>query len=329
MRLLVLGGSGFVGRAVVGEAQARGYQVTVFNRGRRAMPAEVVALVGDRLTGEGLAALGAGTWDAVVDTWSGDPAAVRSAAAVLKGRAGHYTYVSSRSVYAEGAAAPLTEQSPVVDPDTDFVYAAHKRGGEIAAEQEFDGAVLLARAGLILGPHEDVGRLPWWLNRLRRGGPALAPGPRELPLQYIDARDLAVFLLDAAGRGLGGAYNVVSEAGHTTMGELLETANAVTGGRADLRWTAAQVILEAGIEPWTQLPIWLPPGPDHDFMHRGDVAKVLAAGLRARPVGETVADTWAWLQELGGTPPHRPDRPPVGLDPVKEAAVLGSAPGEY
>jgi len=199
MRLLVLGGTGFVGRSVAVEAVARGHQVTVFNRGLRPPPAGVVALAGDRSAPGGLAALAGGEWDAVVDTWSGDPGAVASAVAAVKGRAGHYAYVSSRSVYAQGSPAPLTEQAPLVEPDTDFAYAAAKLGGEIAAQQGFDGPVLLARAGLILGPYEDVGRLPWWLNRLARGGPTLAPGPRELGLQYIDARDLAAFLLDAAG----------------------------------------------------------------------------------------------------------------------------------
>jgi len=328
MRVLVLGGTRFVGRSVATAAVARGDQVTVVNRGHRPALDGVRALVGDRLAPGGLAALGDGTWDAVVDTWSADPAAVRSAAAVLKGRAGHYTYVSSRSVYAEGATPPLNEDNPVVDPDkTDFLYAAQKRAGELAAEQEFTGPVLLARAGLILGPHEDVGRLPWWLTRLARGGPTLAPSPPDLPLQYIDARDLAIFVLDAAARGLAGPYNLVSEPGHTTTGELLTTANEVTGGRAELRWTDPQVILDAGIEPWTELPIWLPAGSsDYQLLHQGDVTKALAAGLRLRPVRDTVADTWAWMQSSGGVPPQRSDRPRPGLDPAKEQALLAEQP---
>jgi 2'-hydroxyisoflavone reductase len=322
MKLLVLGGTGFVGRTVADEAHTRGHHVTVLNRGHQPTPPGAVALVGDRLSGDGLAALGDNTWDAVVDTWSGDPAAVRAAARTLNGRAGHYAYVSSRSVYAEGTPPPHTEESPLVDPDTDFAYAANKRGAEIAAEQEFAGPILLGRAGLILGPHEDIGRLPWWLNRLARGGPTLAPGPDDLPLQYIDARDLAAFLLDAAEQRRTGAYNLVSEPGHTTMGELLDTANTVTGGHADLHWTDPQTILDAGIEPWTELPIWLPPGPDHDFLHNGDTTKARKAGLHPRPVRDTITDTWTWLQSLGRTPPQRHDRPAVGLDPTKETALL-------
>ena len=321
----MLGGSGFVGRAVAVEASRRGDDVTVFNRGHRDPVPGATALVGDRLAPDGLAALCAGSWDVVVDTWSGDAEAVHRSAALLTGRAEHYTYVSSRSVYRYGGAQPLTEDAPLGDP-AEPGYAGDKLRGEQAA-RTFGGRVLLGRAGLILGPHEDVGRLPWWLRRLHRGGPTLAPGPRDLPLQYIDARDLAAFLLDAAAGLLTGAYNVVSPPGHTTMGELLDVATEVTGAHAELCWLDPQTVLAAGIEPWTQLPVWLPPGSDHAFMHNGDVSRARAAGLRNRPVGETVRDTWAWLTSLSGTPPQRTDRPPVGLDPALEAKVLEEAAG--
>jgi 2'-hydroxyisoflavone reductase len=331
MKLLVLGGTGFVGRTVVEEALTRGHQITVLNRGHRPPPPGVTALTGDRRTPTGLSALTGGSWDAVLDTWSAEPVAVRDAARALSGNAGHYLYVSSRSVYADADTPPLTEDSPVVAASPDAAdaddYAAAKRGAEIAAEQNFAGPVLLARAGLILGPYEDIGRLPWWLNRLARGGPTLAPGPHDLPLQYIDVRDLAAWLLDAAARRLTGAYNLVSPPGHTTMGELLETAGSVTGGHADLCWTDPQPILDAGIQPWTELPIWLAPGNDYDYMHRGDVTKALRTGLKNRPMAETVGDTWAWLREIGGTAPQRPDRTPVGLDPDREARFLAAAAG--
>ncbi|GGL12128.1 NAD-dependent epimerase/dehydratase family protein [Mangrovihabitans endophyticus] len=330
MRVLVLGGTGFVGRAVAEAAVAHGHRVTVFNRGRRAPVPGVRAVAGDRAGPQGLAALGGACWDAVVDTWSGAPRVVREAARALRSRVGHYTYVSSRSVYdLQAAAGRLAEDAPLVDGDPDAGadgdYAAAKRGGELAALQS-DAPVLLARAGLILGPYEDVGRLPWWLHRMRRGGPVLAPGPRDLPLQLIDARDLARFLLDAASARRSGAFNLVSEPGHTTMGGLLAAVNAVTGGRGRLRWVPPERILAAGIQPWVQLPVWLPPGPEYDFLHRGDVSRAVAAGLRVRPVEQTVADTWAWLRGVHGFTP-RPDRPQVGLDPGVEAAVLAGAGG--
>ncbi|MEU1791712.1 NAD-dependent epimerase/dehydratase family protein [Streptomyces sparsogenes] len=338
MRLLLLGGTEFVGRAVAEEALARDWQVTVFNRGRHEPPAGVAALRGDRSAAGGLAALerdGAGEWDVVVDTWTGAPSAVRDAARLLAGRAGRYVYVSSRSVYAYPAPAGLDEDGPLVEasPDAGEVeYAEAKRGGELAAEAAFGDRALLARAGLILGPYENVGRLPWWLTRIAGaarggtlGGRVLAPGPRDLPLQYIDVRDLAAWLLDAAERGLGGPYNVVSPPGHATFGELLEACVAATGSDAELCWTDPETVLAAGVEPWTELPVWLPPGELYDTMHQGDVSRALAAGLRCRPVAETVAATWEWLCALGGRAPHRPDRPRVGLDPEREARVLAAS----
>ncbi|MEV6652971.1 NAD-dependent epimerase/dehydratase family protein [Streptomyces sp. NPDC051219] len=325
MNLLMLGGTEFVGRAVTEEALARGWAVTVFHRGNHEPPPGVSVLHGDRAAADGLAALATGHWDAVVDTWSAAPSAVRDAARLLAGRAGRYIYVSSRSVYAYPTGAGLDENAPLVDgsPDAGEVeYARAKRGGELAAVASFGDRALLVRAGLILGPGENIGRLPWWLGRMARGGPVLAPGPRELDVQYIDVRDLARWTLDAAERGLGGPYNLVCPPGRTTMGELLDACARVTGSDAELRWTEPEVVLAAGIEPWTDLPVWLPPGEQHETMHRGDVTKALAAGLRCRPVEETVADTWTWLQGLGGVAPQRPDRPRVGLDPETEAKVL-------
>ncbi|MEV7987421.1 NAD-dependent epimerase/dehydratase family protein [Micromonospora sp. NPDC085948] len=330
MKLLVLGGTGFVGRAIVDEARARRAHVTVFNRGHRRTPDGITALIGDRTTPDGLAALRTGTWDLVVDTWSGAPAAVRDVGTVLAGRIGHYTYISSRSVYTYPPAAHLAEDGPVVagSPDSDGVdvdYAALKRGAEIAAQQAFDGEALLARAGLILGPYEDIGRLPYWLLRIARGGTVAAPGPRDLDLQYVDARDLAAFVLDGGAAGLAGPYNVVSPPGHTTTGDLLDTCVRATGSDATLRWIDPATIAAAGVTPWTQLPCWLPPGPEHAGMHRGDVSKALAAGLRCRPVRDTVIDTWAWLQTLNGPPYQRPDRPQAGLTAEAEAALLAAA----
>lgn len=324
----MLGGTEFVGRSVTDAALARGWEVTVFHRGRHAPPPGVGELRGDRTAGEaGIAALADGVWDLVVDTWSGAPSAVRDAARLLSGRAGHYAYVSSRSVYAYPAPAGLPEEGPLVtgaspDAGDDVSYALAKRGGELAALEAFGDRALLARAGLILGPGENVGRLPWWLRRIARGGAVIAPGPRDAALQYIDTRDLATWLLDAGANGLNGAYNTVSRPGHTTMGELLESCVRVTGSTAGLRWTDPDVLLAAGVEPWTDLPVWLPAGELYDTLHQGDVTKAHAAGLRCRPVGETVADTWAWLRELGGTAPQRPDRPALGLDPATEAKLL-------
>jgi nucleoside-diphosphate-sugar epimerase len=328
MRLLVLGGTHHVGRAVVEEALARGDEVTTLTRGVSGPSAPgALALHADRTDPVALrAVLGDARWDAVIDTWSGAARVVLESATLLAGRASHYGCVSSRSVYQWPPAVGLDESGPVVDGDAESDasddYAAAKRGGEIAAQEGFGAnRTVLARAGLILGPYEIVGRMPWWLRRIERGGDVLAPGPADLKLQYIDGRDLARWLLHAADEGLAGPFNTVSKPGHATMASLLQAAISATGSNARLVWVPPGVILAAGIAPWTELPIWLPPDGEAAGLHSGDVSAVYAAGLSCRPVEETVTDTWAWLQREGD-PAAPPGRPAHGLEPDRERAVL-------
>ncbi len=328
MRLLVLGGTHHVGRAVVEMALARGDDVTTLTRGVSGLSAAgALALHGDRTDPAALrAALGDAEWDAVIDTWSGAPAVVSDSATLLTDRAGHYGYVSSRSVYRWPIPAGLDESAPVVDGDPADTgqedYAAAKRGGELAALAAFGNRALLARAGLILGPYEIVGRMPWWLGRIERGGDVLAPGPPDRPLQFIDCRDLAAWMLSAADRGLGGVFNTVSQPGHATMASLLDAAISVTGSSARLVWASPEVIEAAGIEAWTELPIWLPPTGEGVGLHDGNVAAAYAAGLACRPAAETVAATWRWIQAEG----YPPAQPGTGLDPERERQVLDSLP---
>lgn len=296
MRLLVLGGTTFAGRAIVETAVADGWTVTTFNRGRGdwSHPA-AERLLGDRLDPATFAPLTGRTWDAVIDTWAGATTAI---AAVLAPNVDRYVYISSCSVYAPPPRPGAAEDAPLVPGESDE-YADRKRGSERAVETACGDRALLLRLGLLLGPHEDIGRLPFWLTRLAAGGDVVAPDPPELPLQLIDARDLASFALHGATAGLSGAYNVVSRRGHATMRTLLETARDVTGGGARLVWTPGEQI--AG-EPWNEVPIWLPPDHEYAALHDIGVEKAHAAGLTTRPMLETVADTWAWLS---GTDQHR------------------------
>lgn len=326
MRLLVLGGSSFVGRAVVEDGLNRGWEVTTFNRGRGAVvDARVERVRGDRMKPQDLAPLARRTWDYVVDTWAGPPRAAGDGAAVLAHRVERYVYVSSGSVYAPPPPLNGDESAPTVDaaPDAEHGgYAEMKRGSEMAIEAVFADRALLARAATILGPYEDVGRLPWWLLRMDRGGEVLAPGPAELALQYIDARDLARWLLDAAVAGLSGAFNVASRPGHATMGTLLNACLRATGNAAVLTWVDPDRIRRAGIQPWSDLPIWLPLDDEYRGMHEANVERAHAAGLMCRPVQDTVEDTWAWLLAVGKRPALRKDVQAPGLDPSKERAAL-------
>ena len=310
MRLLVLGGTHHVGRAFVEAGVARGDEVTTVNRGLSGPDTPgVETRHADRLTAGSLAAaLSDDEWDVVVDTWSLAPVAVQESARLLDGRAASYCYISSRSVYTWPLEVGSDESAPVVDGDPASTasddYAAAKRGGELAVLSEFTGDVTLARAGLILGPYEIVGRMPFWLNRIAAAGPGgrvPAPGPPDRPLQYVDCRDIAQWVL---GSRPVGTFNTVSRPGHATIGEVLDACNDATGAQAELVWLSPDTIEAAGVAPWTELPIWLPPTGEYAGLHDCDVSAALAAGLSCRPIEETVADTWAWLQREG-----LPDRP--------------------
>jgi 2'-hydroxyisoflavone reductase len=328
MRTLVLGGTHHVGRALVEAALARGDEVTTLTRGlsghsvagvdgRHADRRDIAAVE---------AALGADTWDAVVDTWSYEPAAVRDTARLLDGRTPHYTYISSRSVYVWPIEPGSDESAPVVDGDPDSTdaadYAAAKRGAELAVTNEFGGDVLLARAGLVLGPYEVVGRLPWWLNRIASGGRVAAPGPRDRPLQYIDGRDLADWSLGAPRSGVSGAFNAVSEPGHTTIGALLDHCVAVTGSDAELVWVSPEAVEAAEVSGWTDLPIWVPPTGELAGLHDCNVSAAHAAGLHCRPMEDTVADTWAWLRREGTPTPPTSRAGELGLTAEQEERIL-------
>lgn len=331
MRVLVLGGTHHVGRSAVEIALARGDAVTTVTRGVSGGPPRGAdARYADRRTPGALAAvLGHDEWDVVLDTWSAEPAVVRDAARLLADRAGRYAYVSSRSVYTWPIPAGADESAPVVAGDPDAggeavesaeTYAAAKRGGELAVLESFGAArTLLARAGLVLGPYEVVGRLPWWLARIAAGGRVPAPGPSDRPLQYVDARDLVGWMLTD---GVAGTFNAVSPPGHTTIGELLAACLAVTGSGAELVPVSPEQVEAAGVSGWTDLPIWVPPTGELAALHDADTGRAAAAGLTCRPVHETVADTWAWM-EREPTPPYpagRGGRP--GLDPDQEEALL-------
>jgi 2'-hydroxyisoflavone reductase len=300
VRLLVLGGTHHVGRAVVEEAIATGVTVTTLNRGTVGPPpAGVEHLRADRTDGDGMrSALAGREWEAVIDTWSGAPSAVRTATAALAGRVDHYGYVSSRSVYRWPIPVGADESAPVVggDPEADdgSDYAAAKRGAEVAVLDAFGERSLVARVA--------------------------APGPPERPIQYIDGRDLAAWMLSSAQAGRSGVYDTVSRPGFATMGQILGAAATVTGGNAELVWITPEEVEAAGIAPWTEWPIWLPPEGEAAGLHAGNVARVHAAGLVCRPTAATVADTWAWLQAEGD--PTTLSDGSVGLDPEREQRLL-------
>jgi len=312
MRLLVLGGTRFVGRALVEDAVARAWQVTALHRGQGPLPAGVHRLQADRTDPAAMQdALSSRSFDLVVDTWALPPTPLDAV------RADRFGYVSSQSVYRWPH--HVDESSPLVGPEGED-YAAVKRQGELASVAAFPDA-LLARAGLILGPYEDIGRLPWWLDRISRGGQVVAPGRPERPLQYVDARDLAAWLLTALAEGRSGAVDISSPSGHTTTRGLLEACRAATGSDAELVWCSEQQLADAGVEPWTQLPCWVPEQGEYAGFLESDASRAARTGLVCRPVQQTVTDTWHWLQR-DGMPAQRPDRAVHGLPADLERTLL-------
>jgi 2'-hydroxyisoflavone reductase len=325
MRVLMLGGGTFVGRALVDAAVAAGHQVTTFTR-TTAPPAGVEAVHGDRTTAAGLRPVAERDWDVVFDTWSGAPRVVRLSASALRGRVGYYSYVSTASVYADRAFGS-DERHPTVDADADADatdYPADKRGAELAILDALgEQHCLLARAGIIVGPYESTGRLVWWLNRIAAGGDVLAPGPATARLQWVDARDLAKWMVACADARTPGAFTAISPPGFVSIGEVLDECINRTASSAHLVWVPPEFVMAQGLWEWVELPLWLPPGDDFDSAYRLDTRRAAAAGLVCRPMTQTVADTWSWIQ-AGGTPRTVAGRPKPGLDPAKEQSALAA-----
>ncbi|HEY0869483.1 MAG TPA: NAD-dependent epimerase/dehydratase family protein [Acidothermaceae bacterium] len=325
MKVLMLGGGTFVGRALVDAAVASGHEVTTFTR-TTAPPAGVEELHGDRTNPDGLDLVAAREWDVVFDTWSGAPRVVRQSVSVLRERAGYYGYVSTASVYDEpGLGSDESHPTVDADPDADATdYPADKRGVELAILDGFgEQRCLLARAGIIVGPYESTGRLVWWLRRIAAGGDVLAPGPASARLQWVDARDLAAWMLACATAGTTGAFTAISPPGFVGFGEVLQECIDRTASGAQLVWVPPEFVAGQGFSEWVELPLWLPPGADFDSVYGLDTRRAAAAGLACRPVAETIADTWAWMQ-TGGEPRTVAGRPRPGLDPEKERRALAA-----
>ena len=329
MRLLVLGGTHFLGRHVATAALQRGHDVATFTRGVSGAPPEGArALHGDRDDPAALpAALDGWRPDLVVDTSCQTRAAARNAAAVFSGGDGSavtgYAFVSSLNAYENWPPGPIGPEDgePTWTTDDDE-YGPIKA----FAEREIGAAVgdgfLTARAGLIIGPHDPIYRLGWWLDRIARGGRVVVPDALDQPMAVVDARDLGGWLVEAAERGLSGAVNATGPAGMTTMVGLLDVCREVTGSDAEWVPVPEEELLAADVEPWVHLPLWLP-AEDARTAWDVDTARARELGLPTRPLKETVADTWAWMQtsERPPTPAHRPA---PGLPPDLEAQLLAT-----
>ncbi|MFC0863322.1 NAD-dependent epimerase/dehydratase family protein [Sphaerimonospora cavernae] len=327
MRLLILGGTWFLGRALAEHALQRGHHVTTFTRGKSGSDVPgTIPIRGDRTSVEDLTALAVhGPWDAVLDTSGMTPHLVETSTKALSDATERYVYVSTVNVYQgwptlplndSSSVRPYTPEGPPGESGAD-AYGREKAGCEKAVSDTFGDRSVLLRPGVIVGPHEYVGRFPWWLRRIAAGGRVLAPGTPDWPIQPIDVRDVAAFALDATERYLSGPYTLAAPIGSATFGDLLETCRQVTGSTATLEWVNHNFLIEQRVGEWTELPLWRP----YAGTWRVDAARARAAGLTCRPLAVTVADTWAWLNDGGPLLGHE-RAAELGISPEREAAIL-------
>jgi 2'-hydroxyisoflavone reductase len=333
IRLLILGGTGFIGPHQVRYALARGHHVTVFNRGRQkeAWPGPVEELLGDR-NGD-LKALEDREWDVCIDNPTSLPVWVRDAARVLKGHIGQYVFVSTISVYAAND-KPADETAPLVayngdDPMAETIkslganqrlYGPLKALSEKEAQTQYGEAITtIVRPSLIAGPGDETDRFTYWPVRLARGGEILAPGDGSDPVQFIDARDLAEWTIRLAEQRTTGVFNATGPASPITMRQML--AGIAQGIEVDpkLVWAPGDVLKANNVSAWSDMPVWMP-GQGRTFgFHRRDLSRAVAEGLTYRPLPLTAADTLAWFRTL---PSERQGKLRAGLTSEREAELL-------
>ncbi|HZI10387.1 MAG TPA: SDR family oxidoreductase [Myxococcus sp.] len=332
-RILILGGTGFLGPRLVEAARARGHTVTLFNRGRTRphLFPDVEKLHGDRdpNNGEGLKALEGRSWDAVVDTSGYVPRIVRASAELLAPNVGHYVFISTVSVYKELPRPGLDEDTPVAtveDPTNENVrehYGALKALCEKAAEAAFPGRSTHIRPGLIVGPDDPTQRFTYWPVRVARGGEVLAPGNGSDGAQFIDVRDLAEWTIRTLENRDVGTFNAAGPARPLTMREVLEACKQASGSNATFTWADAAFLEKHKVRPWMDMPVWVPAEGEMAGMSAVSNARAVARGLKFRPVVDTARDTLTWFN---GLPAERQTelRKRAGLPPEREREVLAA-----
>ncbi len=303
MRILIIGGTRFLGRHIVDSALRRGHQLTLFNRGNNSqvVPAGLEQIQGDRNNSQDLLKLAGRTWDAVIDPSAYFPRQVRALLEVIGPNIAHYTFISTISVYAEPLPEIIDESAPLAqtdDPEATEIganYGALKALCEEAAEAALPDKVHAVRAGLIVGPYDPTHRFTYWPERLQRGGDVIAPGSPDQPVQVIDVRDLAEWTVSAAERGVVGRYNATGPAEPLTLGEVIAECQRQSERASQIHWLPEEWLLAHEVQPWTGLPLWLP-GEEAQRLMRVRCEAAITLGLRFRPLAETVQATIAWFK---------------------------------
>jgi 2'-hydroxyisoflavone reductase len=332
MKLLILGGTNFVGFHMTQSAMARGHEVTLFNRGSKNPFPNLETIIGDRdpQIGDGLTALeravkAGQTWDAVIDVNGYVPRIVRASGELLEPCVGRYVFISSVSVYANLSQPGATENASLIELEDKtsenlegLNYGGLKVLCEQVVEERFSSRSTVIRPGLVVGPHDHTDRFTYWPVRVSQGGEIIAPDKPETPVQFIDARDLADFTLHATESNTGGIFHATSPT--ITMQTVLETCKTVTGSDARLYYLDENFLLEQGVNPWmgpNSLPLWAGNDPDEAGFLQINVNKALEAGMKIRPLEETIRDTLEWANTRGSNHEWK-----SGLSTAREAELL-------
>ncbi len=331
LRILILGGTGFIGPHQVEYALSRGHTVTLFNRGQTnpGLFPTVEKLIGDRNAPDGYAALKGRRWDVVIDNPTQIPRWVREAGAVLAGNVGKYVFVSTLSTYKNRGKIGMTEADTALlndpaPPDAEPPKAAYgplKVRCEMDAQTAFGAKTLIVRPGLIVGPGDLTDRFSYWPIRVEQGGEMLAPGTPEDPVAFVDQRDLTEFMIRLCEQDATGIYNVVGPRSTLTIAEMLYGCKAVTTSDTRFTWVDADFVLANKLRPYADLPVWMPPRGDSAGWARMDCSKAKAAGLTFRPLAETARDTLTYYH---AQTPERQAALKAGLAPERERDVLAA-----
>jgi 2'-hydroxyisoflavone reductase len=335
LNILILGGTGFTGPYQVRYALSRGHKVTTFNRGKThpgELPAEVEQLMGDR-NGQ-LDALKGRKWDVAIDNPTTLPAWVRDAAQILKGNVDRYVFISTISVYAD-TSKPGVDESGVVakydGPDAfkETIEAMRASGyktygplkalSESEAKKWFPNQTLIIRPGLIVGPRDETDRFTYWPVRIDRAGEVLAPGEPDDPVQFIDARDLAEWIIRMVENRETGIYNATGPAARLGIGGMLDGIKGALNSKAKFTWVNADFLESHRISPWSDMPVWIPPRGEEAGGNQVSIKRALAKGLTFRPLADTARDALAWFKSQ---PAERQAKLKAGLTPEREAEVL-------
>jgi 2'-hydroxyisoflavone reductase len=334
MRLLILGGTGFIGPYQVRYALERGHHVTIFNRGREHVqwPGPVEELLGDRNTGD-LKSLEGREWDVCIDNPTTLPFWVRDAGNSLRGRVKHYIFISTISVYAENN-TPNADESAALAPYTGSdamaetldtlhkdmeLYGPLKALSEKEAEKQFPKRTTIIRPGLIVGPGDETDRFTYWPVRLSKGGEVLAPGDGSDPIQMIDARDLAEWSIRMAEARRAGIFNATGPTTTLLMRDMLDGVKASIHSDAKLEWVSTDFLEAQKVEPWSDMPAWVPAIGDTAGFGQRNIRRALDAGLTFRPLAQTAADTLVWFR---AQPAERQEKLRAGIKPDREREVL-------